>query len=304
VQQQQQQQQQQVHLGTQHLQHAALEHLQLLRQQQQRQQIDSRQLQRPQHHQQQQDAEHAQLLPLPTSAAQLTVAAGTAAWQQKQQLLPHPFCTLEPSALTKQVKKCRTWTDAAVLFAKQSQCMNHINLAALLTHLAHSHCSIGNRPVNWRSFVAQVLLATEPQLNFCSPRQLSNMAWALAKMGYSEWLNPSSSWAQQWQQQVRATLNSANCRDVSNILWAFATSGSSSSSSSSSSNDRRQQPLVLQQQERLLCGQLQQEMLSALHRTLPESTPQVRCCGKALSNDCICLRPERLRSGRHEYVLA
>jgi hypothetical protein len=280
--QQQQQQQQQVHLGThQYQQDAALEHLQLLQQQQQRQQVVGSQLQRPQRHQQQQDAEHAQVLPLPASAATLTVAAGTAVWQQKQQLLPHPFCTLEPSALTKQVKKCRTWTDAAVLFAKQSQCMNHINLAALLTHLAHSHCSIGNRPVNWRSFVAQVLLATEPQLNLCSPRQLSNMAWALAKMGYSEWLNPSSSWAQLWQQQVRATLHGANCRDVSNILWAFATSGSSNSGSSSSSNDRRQQPLVLQQQERLLCGQLQQELLSALHRTLPDSTPQVCCCDHA-----------------------
>lgn len=148
--------------------------------------------------------------------------------------------------------------------------MNHINLSALLTHLAHSHCSIGNRPVNWRSFVSQVLLASEAQLNLCSPRQLSNMAWALAKMGFSEWLNPSSSWAQLWQQQVRKTLGSANCRDVVNILWAIATSTTSSSSSS-----RRQQPLVLQQQERLLCGQLQQELLSSLHRTLPDSTPQV-----------------------------
>ncbi|WIA11015.1 hypothetical protein OEZ85_011169 [Tetradesmus obliquus] len=88
-------------------------------------------------------------------------------------------------------------------------------------------------------------------------------------MGFSEWLNPSSSWAQLWQQQVRKTLGSANCRDVVNILWAIATSTTSSSSSS-----RRQQPLVLQQQERLLCGQLQQELLSSLHRTLPDSTPQ------------------------------
>jgi hypothetical protein len=271
------QQQQQVHLGTQQhqQQHAALEHLQLLQQQrQQHQQVVTSQLQRPQHHRQQQGAEQVQLLPLPASAA---------GWQQKQQLLPHPFCTLDPPALTKQVKKCRTWTDAAVLFAKQSQCMNHINLAALLTHLAHSHCSPGNRPVNWHSFVAQVLLATEPQLHLCSPRQLSNMAWALAKMGYSEWPNPSSSWAQQWQQQLRATLHSANCRDVSNILWAFATSGSSSSSSSSrESQGWRQQPLVLQQQDRLLSGQLQQELLSALHRTLPDSTPQVCCCHTCL----------------------
>jgi hypothetical protein len=284
-QQQQQQQQQHGHLGTQQQQqqHAALEHLQLLqRQQQQHSQIGSSQLQRPQHHQQQQDAEQAELLPLPASAALLTVAAGTAAWQQKQQLLPHPFCTLEPAALTKQVKRCRSWSDAAVLFAKQSQCMNHINLSALLTHLAKWHCSPGNRPVNWHSFVTQVLLATEPQLNLCSPRQLSNIAWALAKMGYRDWLNPSSSWTQQWQQQLRATLHSTNCRDVTNIMWAFATTGSSSSTSSSSSssregNGRRQQPLVLQQQERLLCGQLQQELLSALHRTLPDSSPQV-CC--------------------------
>jgi hypothetical protein len=290
-QQQHQQQQQQARLGKQQQQHAALEHLRLLQQQQLQLHSSVSQLQRPLHYQeqqqqQQQQQQQTQLLPLPASAgaaaALLTVAAGQASWQlkqqqqQQQQVLPHPFCTLDPPALTKRVKQCRSWSDAAVLFAKQSQCMNHINLAALLTHLAHSHCSVGNRPVNWRSFVSQVLLASEPQLNLCSPRQLSNMAWALAKLRFSEWLNPSSSWAQIWQQQVCKTLPGANCRDVSNILWAFATSSSSSSSSSRDSFSRRQQPLVLQQQERLLCGQLQQELLSTLHRTLPDSTPQVR----------------------------
>lgn len=235
------------------------------------------QLQRPdhQHQQQQQSSPQPLLLPLPAAAA---APAAPAALQRQQRSL---FCALDPPLLTNQIKQCTSWVDVAVLFAKQSQCMNHINLAALLTHLAHLPSSTSSRPVNWRTFIGQVLAASEPQLGLCGARQLSNMAWALTKLGFHSWVSPTCSWSQQWRQRLLATLCSANCRDVTNIWWALAASVSSSSnnssvsSSSSWAGSTRVQPLVLQQQELLLHGQLQAELLSALHRTLSSSSPQV-----------------------------
>ena len=49
--------------------------------------------------------------------------------QQQAVLLPHPFCELDPPVLTKAIKRCHSWHDAAVLFAQQAPCLNHINLA-------------------------------------------------------------------------------------------------------------------------------------------------------------------------------
>jgi hypothetical protein len=56
---------------------------------------------------------------------------------RQQTLLPHPLCTLEPRVLTNRIKNCQSWQQAAVLFAQQAPCMNHINLSALLSRLAH-----------------------------------------------------------------------------------------------------------------------------------------------------------------------
>lgn len=220
-----------------------------------------------------------QLLPLPSGNASSTWAP--LKQQQQQTLLPHPFCTLDHKVLTHRIKQCLGWHDAAVLFAQQSQCMNYINLAALITHLAQMRSSSRCRPVNWRSLVAQVLAASEPHLKHCSPRQLSNMVWGLATLGYSVWTNPGNGWTGLWQQQLQQQLHTTSCRDISNILWAAATTVSSTKSDNSSSSSgwpcgSRRQPLVVQEQQHFFsCQRLQQELLSALHRELPNSTPQV-----------------------------
>jgi hypothetical protein len=233
----------------------------------------------------------------------------------KQQALLHAVCTLDPASLTHRIKRCRSWQAAAVLYAQQAPCLNHINAAALLVQLAHlpnssSSSSPGGRPANWRAFVQQVLCTSEPLLQHASARQLSTMAWALAKLGFSGWLptklhsvgerqagsSDGDSWGQTWKQHVLRCLPHASCRDVSIILWALATAtetttpqvataaaaagdarqGADTASrpwraggatSPSSSSGSRQ--LAGMQQSRL-----RQELLSALHRTLPGSSPQ------------------------------
>lgn len=218
----------------------------------------------------------------------LTGHSSSAARQQHPQLLPHPFCTLDHRTLTHRIKQCSSWHDAAVLFAQQSQCMNHINYAALITHLAQLGTSVRQKPVNWKPFISQVLAASEAHLNHCGPRQLSNMAWGLATLGFSDWINPDYPWTTVWQQQLQQQLHTASCRDTSNVLWAVATAVSKSRADSSSSGGwplsssmtssrPGQQPLVLQQQQHLLCDvRFHQELMSALHRELPNSSPQVR----------------------------
>jgi len=244
-------------------------------------------------------------------------------------LLPHPVCELDPAALTKRIKRCSSWRDAAVLFAQQAPCLNHINLSALLVRLAHLPACPSSRPANWQPFVRQVLATSQPLLQFAEPRQLANMAWALAKLGLHEWCgvdaavlfssntgggssssiygtqasvssssssdgsrhtgstgsNNSSSvlWGAAWQQQVLHTLHAASCCDVSNILWALATSGAHRHQNCSSivplpgqpsRQDQRQQQQQ-QQQSGQVHSRLLQALLSALHRTLPDSRPQV-----------------------------
>lgn len=240
---------------------------------------------------------------------------------QQLDLLPHPLCELAPASLTYRIKHCRTWHDAAVLFAQQAPCLNHINLSALLVVLAHLPGPPSSRPANWEPFVRQVLATSQPLLQFAQPRQLSNMAWALAKLGLHDWavatcaLGSNSSggsngsdgsnalcgedsasapgwWGCAWQQQVLSSLHKASCRDLSNILWALATTCASSSSNCRNSRNSSasakasahqqmpQQQLQQRQQQQansvLARSRLVQELLSALHRTMPSSTPQVR----------------------------
>jgi hypothetical protein len=224
-------------------------------------------------------------------------------------LMPHPLCELQPAALTRRITNCSSWRDAAVLFAQQAPCLNHVNLSALLVTLARLPGPPSSRPANWEPFVRQVLTTSQPLLQFAQPRQLSNMAWALAKLGFRDWAGSSSSlhsgdsssssgssssggseqadsgssqsWGSAWQQQVIASLHSASCRDVSNILWALATSSSSSSSNAPAQQQPHWQHHHHQQQQQqspgnqLANSRLGQELLSALHRTLPNSAPQV-----------------------------
>jgi hypothetical protein len=107
----------------------------------------------------------------------------------------------------------------------------------------------------------------------------------------------------EWQQQVLSRLHSANCRDVSNILWALATSTRSSQAAAvggqqqsnwHSQQQQQQQwqqwgnkqqwgnqqqwnqpPLPQQSAGRFTHDRFVQELLSALHRTLTSSGPQV-----------------------------
>jgi hypothetical protein len=258
-------------------------------------------------------------------------------WQQQHQqqvvdVLPHLLCKLQPAALTARIKKCRSWAEIAVLFAQQAACLNHINLSALLVQLAHLPGPPSSRPANWEPFVRQVLATAQPLLQFAQPRQLSNMAWALAKLGLQDWVGgpwqigtdsssssssaiegsgaahadeagfSASSWGTAWQQCVVDSLHNASCRDVSNILWALATTNSSSTSSSAglgADGPPQQQwrplpspPLGLSHHSRFV-----QELLSALHRTLPSSKPQVRCSGP-VTLVCIIYERRKLRRSK------
>eukprot|EP00879_Flechtneria_rotunda_P018585 GHRR01019501.1.p1 GENE.GHRR01019501.1~~GHRR01019501.1.p1 ORF type:complete len:383 (+),score=153.71 GHRR01019501.1:251-1399(+) len=218
----------------------------------------------PVQQQQRQPAAAGNMLPLPAAACLQHRG------QQQQQLSP-AICTLDNAKLTAEIKHCRTWHSAALLYVRQAQCMNHIHHAALLCQLAQLRCSHSSRPVNWCSFVRQVLAMSEAHLPACAPRQLASMVWALASMEYTEWTDQQSSWGLLWQQQLLVQLHSANIRDIANILWAVAKSSSASSSRGS------MQPAPVQQQHHRLVAQapLQQELLSALHRELPKSKPQV-----------------------------
>ncbi|KAF8068262.1 rplB [Scenedesmus sp. PABB004] len=221
-----------------------------------------------QRRQQQQPRQHPHPpLPLP---ARPPGALQRGAPARERALLPAPLCELAPAALTRRVKRCATWRDAAVLFAQQSLCMNAVNLAALLCQLAQLRVPAASRPVNWRAFVAQALCAAEPQLAAAAPRQLSNMAWALASLGYDAWADPAGSWGPAWRAHTLARLHGASCRDVSNVLWALATTLAAAGAGAGA-----RAPLVLQPAETLLSdGALQRELLSALHRELPRSAPQ------------------------------
>jgi hypothetical protein len=217
--------------------------------------------------------------------------------------------------------------------------MNHINLSALLTKLAHLPGPPSSRPANWQPFVRQVLVTSQPLLHTAEPRHLANMAWALAKLGLQDWVDSSimpvapsasssssqqqtphhrvslppsstssrggdvdvdsdagvSSWGSVWQQQVLASLHTASCRDVSNILWALATNADTHGPAGSAAaieqeqgaaqhqqqehqrqhQKRQQRQWQRQQHSGATQSRLVQELLSALHRTLPTSSSQV-----------------------------
>jgi hypothetical protein len=213
--------------------------------------------------------------------------------------------------------------------------MNHINLSALLTKLAHLPGGPSSRPANWQPFVRQVLVTSQPLLHMAEPRHLANMAWALAKLGLQDWVDRSimpagqtfssnsssqqqmpyqtvvvpphstsssgghvsfdsdagsSSWGSVWQQQVLASMHTASCRDVSNILWALASSDNVSSLADFAAAPHQEQGSAQQHQQQQQRQQRQwqqlqqsvfkqsrfiQELLSALHRTLPSSSSQV-----------------------------
>jgi len=59
----------------------------------------------------------------------------------------------------------------------------------------------------------------EPQLPACAPRHLSNVLWALAKLGY----RPEQGFLSAWQDALLGVIGECSCRDVSNALWALAT---------------------------------------------------------------------------------
>jgi hypothetical protein len=84
-----------------------------------------------------------------------------------------------------------------------------------------SSSSARGRPANWRAFLEQLLALLEPLLPSCSPRQLSNALWALARLGYT----PDPGFWAAWQAALMSVMASASCRDASNVLWALATLG-------------------------------------------------------------------------------
>lgn len=125
-------------------------------------------------------------------------------------------------------------------------------------------------------------MACEPQLQHCSSRQLSNMAWALAVLNCNASLqDPSSSFATAWQQHVIDKLHTSSCRDIANILWALATANRCNARRSTGNIWQHPPDVVgLHQQQQghqlpLLSQRFGQELLSAVHRELPNSCSQV-----------------------------
>jgi hypothetical protein len=94
--------------------------------------------------------------------------------------------------------------------------MNHIHVSALLTRLAHSMPA--GTAGSWQAWLLEVAAAADRLLSDCAPRQLSNMLWAWARLGW----HPGPLWLADWVDAMLRVLPSASCRDVSNALWALA----------------------------------------------------------------------------------
>ena len=157
--------------------------------------------------------------------------------QQAGALLPHPLCELDPAALTWRIKQCSSWRDAAVLFAQQAPCLNPINLSALLVRLAHLPGPPSQRPANWQPFVRQVLATSQPLLQCAEPRQLANMAWAVAKLGLQDGANECLFLPAATAQRGASTFSMVQQPPQEAISHAAPHTQQSSSSPGSSSSD-------------------------------------------------------------------
>lgn len=160
-----------------------------------------------------------------------------AAWRG----MPHP------SQLTKRIMACSSVTELQQLWRQQEQHMNPIQITATLSRLA-SMCT--GAPAEAALSVVPALLervlgAAQQALPQCSPRQLSNIMCACARLQHP----PSASWSSVWAACMLHQLPAASARDVSCSLWALASLGTDPVALHPSLNQELHSALV-----RTLCG--------------------------------------------------
>jgi len=130
--------------------------------------------------------------------------------------------------LTNMIQGCQDWKQLCQLITAPPAPLNHLHVAAAAGRLAHlvtstSHHGhqqmLTSEMLQLHAFIADNLLPLlDRHLLSFSPRQLSNTAWALARLQHP----PNPMWLSEWCSCVARCLDRCTPRDLAQSLWAVA----------------------------------------------------------------------------------